>query len=113
MSFLYYPLNVYQFRDLFNEIRPDNFSYDGLGALYEYLSDLAYSIGEPIDVDVIGICCEYAEISKDDTRKDFMATLNCTEYIEYGGDAALRDAVEEVYVCTVVAETDNSFIIRE
>ena len=50
------------FRDKFREMgRSDNFSYEGLGALFEWLDDLSDSIGEPIELDVIGICCEFSE----------------------------------------------------
>ena len=28
-----------EFRDAFQKIRPDNFSYEGLGALFEYLEE--------------------------------------------------------------------------
>ena len=55
--------NVYEneFRDMFMAIRPDNFSYSGLGALFEYLEELSEDIGEDIDLDVIGICCDFTE----------------------------------------------------
>lgn len=41
--------------------RKDNFSWEGLEILYDYLWDLSEDIGEPIEFDVIGICCEYLE----------------------------------------------------
>ena len=51
-------LNKYQFRDAFRSMgRQDNFSYDGLGLLFEYLEDC----DPEMELDVIGICCEYAE----------------------------------------------------
>jgi hypothetical protein len=54
--------NVYQFRDLFlSSSRKDQFSYEALGALAEYFADYEESTGEEIEVDVIAICCEFAE----------------------------------------------------
>lgn len=39
----------------------DNFSYDGLKALYEYFEEYEDSTGEKIEFDMVGICCEYSE----------------------------------------------------
>lgn len=41
--------------------RQDNFSYDGLRALHAYLEEMAESDGKPIELDVVALCCEYAE----------------------------------------------------
>ena len=54
-------INEYEFRDMFRAIRPDNFSYSGLGALFGYLEELSEDIGEDIEMDVIAICCDYSE----------------------------------------------------
>ena len=44
------------FRDAF-KMRPDNFSYDGLGVLFDYLEE----ISEDLELDVIAICCDFQE----------------------------------------------------
>ena len=44
-----------EFCDYFRDIRPDNFSYQGLRVLYDYLED--------IELDVIAICCDFSEDS--------------------------------------------------
>jgi hypothetical protein len=49
-------LNKYQFRDAF-KIRTEQFSYDGLGILFDYLEEMA----PDYELDVIGLCCEFAE----------------------------------------------------
>ena len=59
------------FRDAFQAIRPDNFTYEGLGALYEYLEELSEDTGEDIELDVIAICCDYTEYSEDEAREEF------------------------------------------
>ena len=64
-------VNENEFRDMFNAIRPSNFSYSGLGALFEYLEELSEDIGEDIEVDVIGICCGFTEYkSLEDFNKE-------------------------------------------
>ena len=54
-------VSTYDFHNAFNAMRPDDFSYDALEALYTYLDDLSDDIGEPIELDVIAICCDFAE----------------------------------------------------
>lgn len=54
-------VNQNQFVNDFIAIRPDNFSYEGLQAIFTYLEDLSEDIGENIEFDPIGICCEYTE----------------------------------------------------
>jgi len=49
------------FIDAFKAIRPDNFTYNGLKALYAFLEEVADDTGEEIQFDVIGICCDFVE----------------------------------------------------
>lgn len=50
------------FADMFNQCgRGDQFSYDGLMALHSYLEELSADMGQDIQIDVIGLCCEYSE----------------------------------------------------
>lgn len=54
------------FRDAFRAVgRKDQFSYEGLECLFDYLEEYSESTGEEIDLDVISICCEYCEESAD------------------------------------------------
>ncbi len=41
--------------------RGSQFSYAGFDALFEYLEGLAEDIGEPIEFDVIALCCGWCE----------------------------------------------------
>lgn len=49
------------FHDAFHGFRDDDFSYAGRKALYSYLYDLSEDIGQPIELDVIALCCDYCE----------------------------------------------------
>jgi hypothetical protein len=49
------------FRRAFQSTRPNNFSYEGLIALYDYFQNLEDDIGEELDLDVIAVCCDYSE----------------------------------------------------
>ena len=55
-------INKYEFRDSFKRMnRENNFSYEGLGLLFDYFEEYEESTGEEIELDVIEICCEYSE----------------------------------------------------
>jgi hypothetical protein len=54
-------ISKYQFIDMWPESRKDNFSYEGLCALYDYLYDLSDDLGETIEYDPVAICSEYTE----------------------------------------------------
>ena len=44
-----------------SDTRKNQFSYEGLKALFEYLEEYENDTGEEIEFDMIGICCEYTE----------------------------------------------------
>ena len=59
---MYQSVNFYDFERAFVQMdRGNNFSYQGLKALFDYLEELEESIGEHIELDVIAICCDYSE----------------------------------------------------
>ena len=74
-------VSVYEFRDTMKAIRPDNFSYEGLTALYEWLDDLSNDTGEPIEFDPIEICCDFTEY---DSWEEFAEGY--TDFEPYGND---------------------------
>lgn len=56
------------FRTAFhNAGRKDQFSYEGLGALYDYLEEL----DENYDLDVIALCCEYCEADLSEVKNAY------------------------------------------
>lgn len=58
-------INKFQFRDAFQGRH--NFSYDGLGILFDYLEECA----PDTELDVIGLCCEFAEQMPDAIAADY------------------------------------------
>jgi len=93
-------INEYDFRRAFEQLRPNNFSYQGLGALFDYFEELEDSIGEEIELDVIGICCEYSEYD------------NPSEFQEDYGEKykTIKDIEDHTTVITI---DDDSFIIQQ
>mgnify|MGYP003670415756 FL=1 len=54
-------MNEFDFKNEFKKIRPDNFSYDGLTALYDYLTQYEENCDTELEFDPIAYCCEYTE----------------------------------------------------
>lgn len=55
-------INEHEFRRAFEEAgRGDQFSYEGLGALFAYLEEWEEYMGVELELDVIGLCCEFTE----------------------------------------------------
>ena len=91
----------HRFIDLFMKIRPDNFSYASLNAMYDYFTELEDSIGEEYEMefDVIAICCDFAEYES-------LAAINEA----YGKDFKNFDDLGDY---TQVIKSDDAIIIQE
>lgn len=62
MAYLYTTVNGDVFHDSFIAYgRGEQFSYEGRKALFEYLEQLAEDLGDPMELDVIALCCDYSE----------------------------------------------------
>jgi len=65
---IYKELTLSQFRDEFHRAgRGEQFSYDGLTALYELLEEM----GHDCELDVIALCCEFVESDWDEAMDDY------------------------------------------
>ena len=55
-------INFYDFSNAFHKAgRGNQFTYDGLKALFEYLEEYEEATGDEIELDVIALCCEFTE----------------------------------------------------
>jgi|TARA_R110000737_G_scaffold208449_1_gene226318 hypothetical protein len=62
-------VNEYEFINDFKSYGREDFTHAALVALYEYLEDYSRDTGEPVELDVIALCCEYAEYENLDEIK--------------------------------------------
>ena len=51
-------IDIYAFRAAF---AGGQFTYEGLAAIFDMLTEYEDSTGEEIELDVVGICCEFTE----------------------------------------------------
>jgi len=99
-------INEYQFERAFNECRPNNFSYEGLKALFYYLEEYEEETGQELEFDVIGLCCDFTEY---EDLKEFQGEY----YDEVQGDK--YEDIEEIEEETIVIPIPNTdgFIIQQ
>jgi len=91
-------VDEYRFRDRFLQSSnyKNNFSYEGLTALFEYIEELEDDIGEEIEFDMIALCCEYSEY---DDLEDF------NEQYSHEKDGYTLDDIRDE---TIVIEIPNT-----
>ena len=99
-------INEYQFRRAFETSRPNNFSYEGLKALFDYLEQYEEETGQELELDVIAICCDFTEY---EDLKEFQGEY----YDEVQGDK--YEDIEEIEEETIVIPIPNTdgFIIQQ
>jgi len=90
---MYDTVNFNQFNNWFEKQRPNNFSYEGRFALFNYLEELEDDTGDKIEFDPIALCCEYSEYE------------NFKEVQEHYDDL---ETLEDLKNRTAVIEIENS-----
>lgn len=76
-------VSVEQFRDSFKSMgREDGWTYEGLGALYEWLEE-CFAEGDEYELDVIALCCDFCEYeSLDKYNEDYGSEYEEIEQLE-------------------------------
>ena len=104
-------VTFYTFKEAFQEKRPQNFTFDGLWELWQYLAEYEESTGEEIELDVIGLCCEYSEETWQTIASAYDIDLSDKEEADDKYDA-VKDYLENegVFVGEVAG---GSFVYRQ
>ena len=94
-------IDLYDFRRAFADYdRTNNFSYEGLGALFEWLDELSADTDTSYELDVIGLCCEFTEYSD---LSEIQANYSSTEI----------ESIDDLRDHTSVIEFDGGLIIQD
>lgn len=103
-------ISLSDFRDAFHNMdRASHFSYDGLELLFDWLEELETCSGVEEELDVIALCCDFAEASHTEIARDY--NIDISEH--QGDDTAEHNAVvayleEEGYF---IGTTDLGMIV--
>ena len=97
-------IGLSEFTSEFMDIRPDNFSYSALEVLFYHFE----SIDPDTELDVIGICCEYAEDTPEGIAESYDIDLSeCEDDIDIM--ETVKDWLEEN--TTVCGTTSDDTIV--
>lgn len=104
---MFIKVDLYTFRQQFESMnRGATFSYQGQALLFEYLEEADHN-GE---LDVIALCCDFAESSPEDVARDYGLWINGMDEDEI--IVAARQYLEDEGV--FVGATDRgSFVYRQ
>jgi hypothetical protein len=65
-------INLHQFRNAFKDMNRENqFSYEGLEVLFNHLEQYESDTGESVEFDVIGLCCEFVEMTEQEIKDSY------------------------------------------
>jgi hypothetical protein len=100
-------VSLYDFRREFAQCRPDNFSYDALELIYNYLEEL----DENMELDVIAICCDLSESDYGDVFNTYPIECDSEEPTE----EEVKDAVMEYLYdnTSVIGQTEKTVIFAQ
>lgn len=102
MSYIYETLHTNEIaRRLYTDRENNGFSYEGCRALAEYLEQYAEDNGEPMELDIVALRCEWAESD----LEEFQAYFSADEYPDLG---AIRDVTTVIEI-----EGTDRFIYAE
>jgi len=104
-------VNLHQFRDAFRSHgRQNTFSYEGLEVLFDYIESLEEDTGEETELDVVALCCEYAEEDFEDIANNY-----CIDLSDCEDEEEKIEAVEEYLNdnTMIVGRVGDSFIYAQ
>ena len=98
---IYKTIDLYDFRRTFSDYdRASQFSYEGLGALFDWLDELSADTDTPYELDVIALCCEFTEYSDLAEIKDIYSNTEI-------------NSIDDLRDYTTVLEFDGGIIIQD
>lgn len=101
-------VSLSDFRSAFARMERNNFSYDGLAVLFDYLEEYESGTGEELELDVVALCCDYQESSWEDIAADYSIDLSDCDDDEEKIET-VRDYLEEN--STIVGEVSEGVFI--
>lgn len=101
-------LSKSSFIDTFKQSsRKDQFSYEALEAIFDQLEEYSDSTGELVELDIVGICCDWSEMTWQDIAMSYGVDLSSCE------DDDERIGEIEYFLCDNTqwcALSDGSFV---
>ena len=105
-------VNFSAFTSAFHSMnRYDQFGYDALRIIFDYLEEYEESTGEELELDVVAICCEYTVQGHTGIAQDYSIDLSDAD-----GDADAEEAIVLDFLSentTVLGQCDTGIIYQQ
>lgn len=101
---------ISEFRSM-SDTYNNQFSYEGLQALYDHLEEYSDSTSEPVEFDPVALCCEYTEYTdlREASETFFMYDATDEERAEYTDEKAREYFANN----TFLLEFEGGIIIQD
>lgn len=99
---------VQAFKDMGRE---NQFSIDALNIIFEHIEQIENDTGEECELDVIGICCEYAEATWQEIANDYLLHDKSLDDEEEENKVKVLDYLADEGV--LIGETDDTIVYRQ
>lgn len=99
-------IGLSQFTDAFMSIRPNNFTYDGLVLLFDWIEQQEQETGQEQELDVIALCCDFEELTIEEIIRQYNIEADDIEDDEID-DYVMNYLNDET---TIVGKTDNAIV---
>jgi hypothetical protein len=104
-------ISLYDFRDAFYQAnRGAQFSYDGLKVLFEYLEEYEDSTGSEVELDVIGLCCDFNESTLEEIAENYGFTFSEDDDDDEKRENLIEWLSDRTIVC---GETNDGSIVYQ
>jgi len=103
-------VTLYDFRRAFESLRPDNFSYEGQEVLFDALEQLGDDTGQEVELDVIGLCCEFSESTRYEIIDNYSIDTNGADNEDDENDAVMEYLQDNTFVA---GQTSDGSIVYQ
>ena len=76
-------IDLYAFRNAFQALNRTDFSYEGLDVLFDALQDSEHGREEEIELDVIELCGDFVEMTREKVIETHTASVDWEDMEEY------------------------------
>lgn len=99
-------INLHDFRNSFQSHDRTNFSYEGLAVLFDALEEYEQDTGCEVELDVIGLCCDYVEMTAEEVKDNYQDTEDWESIEEF--------LTDHTYLCgSFMDGKDKKFVFQQ
>ena len=103
-------IDVHGFRNAFANVgRRNQFSHSGLAALFNHLESIEQDTGSEIELDIIGLCCDFKEFATALKAAQEFTRFNIDQDLTFTTDQELTNEEQEKKAIQFLA--DNTDVI--